>query len=76
MLAAGALCSAVPYARREAARQRLARDLDATLLERIANEVSPDFAIHVAAELMEGKVTGRVVVRIVPESAARQRPVS
>jgi len=53
-----------PKARREAAWQRLARDLDATLLERIASEVSLDYAIPKAAELMEGKVTGRVVVRI------------
>ena len=53
-----------PLARREEAWQRLARDLDAALLERITEEIALDTVIARAHELMAGRVRGRLVVRI------------
>ena len=53
-----------PLARREVAWQRLARDLDAALLERITEETALDTVIARAHELMAGRVRGRLVVRI------------
>jgi acrylyl-CoA reductase (NADPH) len=53
-----------PLALRQQAWQRLARDLDPALLDGIATEIGLDEAIPRAAELMEGKLRGRVVVRI------------
>ena len=53
-----------PLARREVAWQRLARDLDAALLERITEEIALDTVIARAHELMAGRVRGRLVVRI------------
>ena len=43
---------------------RLARDLDPALLELITHEISLSEAIPTAAELMAGKVRGRVVVDV------------
>jgi acrylyl-CoA reductase (NADPH) len=53
-----------PLARRQQAWERLARDLDASKLESMIDEVSLDDAIAKAHDLMAGKVRGRVVVRI------------
>ncbi len=52
-----------PLALREQAWARLARDLDATLLERITTEVSLEEAVAAAQRLMAGQVRGRIVVR-------------
>ena len=53
-----------PLARRQQAWARLARDLDPALLESMIDEVPLEAAIDKAAQLMDGKVRGRVVVRI------------
>ncbi|WP_425260116.1 MDR family oxidoreductase [Rubrivivax sp. RP6-9] len=54
-----------PRALRQAAWDRLARDLVPAALERIAEEIPLGQAIARAADLMAGKVRGRLVVRIV-----------
>jgi acrylyl-CoA reductase (NADPH) len=53
-----------PLPARQQAWTRLARDLDPRLLELITEEVGLDDAIAKAQQLMEGRVRGRVVVRI------------
>ncbi|MFN4349310.1 MAG: MDR family oxidoreductase [Hylemonella sp.] len=53
-----------PLAKRQRAWDRLARDLDVALLERMVEEVPLDQAIAKAQQLMAGQVRGRVVVRI------------
>jgi acrylyl-CoA reductase (NADPH) len=53
-----------PLPARQEAWSRLARDLDPAALELIAEEITLDEAIGKARELMEGRVRGRVVVRI------------
>jgi acrylyl-CoA reductase (NADPH) len=53
-----------PRPPRLAAWSRLARDLDARLLELIATEISLAEAIPAAADLMAGKIRGRVVVNV------------
>jgi acrylyl-CoA reductase (NADPH) len=53
-----------PLVRREQAWQRLARDLDPTLLESMIEEIQLSAALPHAADLMDGKVRGRVVVHI------------
>jgi len=53
-----------PLSRRQRAWERLARDLDPAVLERMLEEVGLDEAITKAQALMDGKVRGRVVVRI------------
>jgi acrylyl-CoA reductase (NADPH) len=53
-----------PLPKRQRAWDRLARDLDLSLLERMIEEVSLDQAIAKAQQLMAGQVRGRVVVRI------------
>jgi len=50
--------------KRQRAWDRLARDLDVALLERMVEEVPLDQAIAKAQQLMAGQVRGRVVVRI------------
>ena len=52
-----------PLAQRELAWQRLARDLDPALLESMIEEVALPQAIARAADLMDGKIRGRIVVR-------------
>jgi acrylyl-CoA reductase (NADPH) len=52
-----------PRALREQAWSRLARDLDAALLEEMTTEVALDGAIEAAQRLMAGQVRGRIVVR-------------
>lgn len=49
---------------RREAWQRLARDIDASALDRIAEEIRLEDAIDKAKALMDGGVRGRVVVRI------------
>ena len=53
-----------PLAKRQRAWERLARDLDPVLLERMVEEVPLDGAIAKAQQLMAGQVRGRVVVKI------------
>jgi len=53
-----------PLAKRQRAWDRLARDLDLPLLERMIEEVPLDDAISKAQQLMAGQVRGRVVVRV------------
>ncbi|MDP3676689.1 MAG: MDR family oxidoreductase [Novosphingobium sp.] len=53
-----------PRARRMAAWQRLANDLDPALLDTIATDIALGDAIATAADLLDGKVRGRVVVDV------------
>jgi acrylyl-CoA reductase (NADPH) len=53
-----------PLAERVQAWHRLAQDLDLALLESLIREIELDDAIGVAAELLDGRVRGRVVVRV------------
>jgi acrylyl-CoA reductase (NADPH) len=53
-----------PIALRQAAWNRLAQDLNPTLLESMIEEVPLEGAIAKAQQLMEGKVRGRIVVKI------------
>jgi len=53
-----------PLPKRQRAWERLARDLDPALLERMVEEVPLADAIAKAQQLMAGQVRGRVVVRI------------
>ena len=53
-----------PLAKRQRAWNRLARDLDLARLESMIEEVPLEGAIAKAQALMDGKVRGRVVVRI------------
>jgi acrylyl-CoA reductase (NADPH) len=53
-----------PLPRRRTAWQRLARDLDPALLERITAEIALDDAVARAHDLLAGRVRGRLVVRI------------
>ena len=53
-----------PLALRQQAWDRLARDLDPAKLEAIVQEVPLERAAEKAAELMAGKVRGRIVVKI------------
>lgn len=53
-----------PLSRRQRAWDRLARDLDPALLERMIEEVPLEDALAKAEQLMAGQVRGRVVVRI------------
>ncbi|MFO6421633.1 MDR family oxidoreductase [Hylemonella sp. W303a] len=53
-----------PRAQRQRAWDRLARDLDLALLERMIEEVPLSAALEKAQQLMTGQVRGRIVVRI------------
>ncbi len=53
-----------PQPLRRLAWRRLASDLDPARLEMITQEISLDQAVEKARELIEGKVRGRIVVRI------------
>jgi acrylyl-CoA reductase (NADPH) len=53
-----------PLVRRQQAWDRLARDLDPVKLEAMVTEISLDQAIDQAHALMQGKVRGRIVVKI------------
>lgn len=53
-----------PTPLREAAWQRLARDLDPALLASMTEEIPLSAAVARAADLMDGKVRGRIVVHI------------
>ena len=55
-----------PLARRQRAWNRLARDLDPTLLEAMVEEVPLSQAQPRAQDLMAGRVRGRIVVKISP----------
>jgi acrylyl-CoA reductase (NADPH) len=52
-----------PLPKRQRAWDRLAKDLDLTLLESMVEEVPLEGAIAKAQDLMDGKVRGRVVVK-------------
>lgn len=53
-----------PKARRLKAWERLARDLDAAALDLIATEVTLEQSVAAAADLIAGKVRGRIVVNV------------
>ncbi|WP_119288849.1 MDR family oxidoreductase [Azohydromonas sediminis] len=53
-----------PMPRRREAWQRLARDLDAALLESMTQEIGLADVVDAAQRLMNGQVRGRIVVRI------------
>lgn len=53
-----------PRARRLKAWERLARDLDASALDLIATEVSLAQSVSAAADLIAGKVRGRILVNV------------
>ncbi len=53
-----------PLARRQQAWDRLAMDLDTAKLETIVEEIPLSRVVEKAAELMAGKVRGRIVVKI------------
>jgi acrylyl-CoA reductase (NADPH) len=53
-----------PLAKREEAWARLAQDLDVAKLDAITSEITLENAIGVAADLLAGKVRGRVVVKL------------
>jgi len=53
-----------PRARREAAWAQLAAELDPATLETMVSEVGLDGALEAARQLMEGRVRGRIVVRV------------
>jgi len=53
-----------PKAARCKAWQKLAEDIDAGLLDRIAQDVPLEQAVAAAQDLLDGKVRGRLVVRI------------
>jgi acrylyl-CoA reductase (NADPH) len=53
-----------PAAPRQAAWERLARDLDASVLEAVANDISLSEVPSIAADVLAGKVTGRLVVDV------------
>ena len=55
-----------PLAKRQRAWDRLACDLDPALLESMVQEIPLEGAIAKAHELMDGKLRGRVVVKITP----------
>lgn len=55
-----------PLTKRQRAWDRLALDLDPTLLESMIEEIALEAAIDKAHELMAGKVRGRVVVKTSP----------
>lgn len=61
---AGINCVYEPPARRDQAWQRLAEDLDAEKLERMTREVALADVPQVAADILEGKIRGRVVVNV------------
>jgi acrylyl-CoA reductase (NADPH) len=53
-----------PLAKREEAWGRLAKDLDLAKLDALTTETALENAVGVAAELLQGKVRGRVVVKL------------
>jgi acrylyl-CoA reductase (NADPH) len=53
-----------PRSARLAAWKRLARDLDPLILDRIAVEIGLSDAIGLAADLLAGKIRGRIVVDV------------
>lgn len=61
---AGINCVYEPPARRDQAWQRLAEDLDAEKLERMTQEVALADVPQVAADILKGKIRGRVVVNV------------
>ena len=53
-----------PLSKRQRAWDRLARDLDTDLLESMVQEVPLEAVVAKAHDLMDGKICGRVVVKI------------
>ncbi|HEX2546229.1 MAG TPA: MDR family oxidoreductase, partial [Ramlibacter sp.] len=53
-----------PMALREQAWERLARDLDARLLDTMTTEIALSGAVDAAHKLMRGEVRGRIVVKV------------
>lgn len=61
---AGINCVYEPPARRDQAWQRLAEDLDAEKLERMTQEIPLAAVPQAAADILKGKIRGRVVVDV------------
>ncbi|MCS6778596.1 MAG: oxidoreductase [Geminicoccaceae bacterium] len=57
-----------PMAEREAAWARLARDLDPDKLDRLTSVIGLEEVAAIAPRFLEGKVAGRIVVRIDPNA--------
>lgn len=53
-----------PAAPRQSAWERLARDLNASVLEAVANDISLSEVPSIASDVLAGKVTGRLVVDV------------
>lgn len=64
MTLAGVESVVVPLALREQAWARLARDIDLSLLESMVEDITLDDCVDRAANLIDGKVRGRLVVNI------------
>jgi acrylyl-CoA reductase (NADPH) len=60
----GVECVVTPIPLRLAAWQRLARDVDTAALDKIATEIGLGDAIAAAADILQGKVRGRLVVNV------------
>jgi acrylyl-CoA reductase (NADPH) len=59
-----------PYAKRQAAWVRLARDLDLAKLDTLTREIGLDDAVQAGADILAGKVRGRLVVDVNPKASA------
>jgi len=53
-----------PFAKRSAAWQRLAQDLDLARLEAITTEIPLAGALQAGADILAGRIRGRVVVNV------------
>lgn len=53
-----------PMARRQAAWQRLSRELDLAKLESLTREISLDEAVQAGADILAGRIRGRLVVNV------------
>jgi acrylyl-CoA reductase (NADPH) len=53
-----------PFAKRQAAWARLAKDLDLVKLEALTQEISLDAVVQAGADILAGQVRGRLVVNV------------
>jgi len=60
----GIECVMTPIELRKEAWTRLERDLDSTVLEAVATDISLGEVIGVAKDVLAGKITGRLVVDV------------
>lgn len=64
-----------PLKKRQRAWDRLARDLDFGLLESMIEEVPLESAVAKAHDLMDGKVRGRIVVKVASQYAVQSTTI-